>query len=182
MGPQRWESEYVNPYIPTQTTEEDYKWPSAKTRLTTHVICGLMSDLVNCKHRKEYGHTWLQFSLLRSGVISNTNSAVSSLECQCHDMFCSIMIQRSWVQSGQVKLRVYSMAVYVIQIWTKIMSYVGVCPKDKGLLICFGILLRSGETITIACSITPLPQWITESISRRKTVSDDLQSRSRCYT
>ena len=28
------------------------KWPSAITRLTAHFACGLMSDLVTCKHRK----------------------------------------------------------------------------------------------------------------------------------
>ena len=33
------------------------KWSSVITRLTTHCTCGLMSDLVICKHRKEYGRT-----------------------------------------------------------------------------------------------------------------------------
>ena len=33
------------------------KWPSAITMLTTHFMCGLMSDLVICKHRKENSHT-----------------------------------------------------------------------------------------------------------------------------
>ena len=33
------------------------KWPFAITRLTAHCTCGLMSDLVICKHRKEYSHT-----------------------------------------------------------------------------------------------------------------------------
>ena len=30
-----------------------------------------MSDLVICKHRKEYGHTWHRISLLKPGVIKN---------------------------------------------------------------------------------------------------------------
>ena len=33
------------------------KWPSAVTRLTAHLTCGLMSDLEICKHGNEYGHT-----------------------------------------------------------------------------------------------------------------------------
>ena len=35
--------------------EEDFNWPSAITRLRAQFTCGLMSDLVFCKHRKEYG-------------------------------------------------------------------------------------------------------------------------------
>ena len=31
-----------NPYIHTQTFEDDEKWPSAITRLTAHFICGLI--------------------------------------------------------------------------------------------------------------------------------------------
>ena len=46
--------ECVKPYIPSQTPEEDYKWPSAITRLTVHFACGLMSDLVICKHEIQY--------------------------------------------------------------------------------------------------------------------------------
>ena len=43
------------------------KWLSGNTRLTVHFMCGLMSDLVMCKCRKEYayGHAWHQMSLLR---------------------------------------------------------------------------------------------------------------------
>ena len=32
------------------------KWLCATTRLTSHFMCDLMSDLVYFKHRKEYGH------------------------------------------------------------------------------------------------------------------------------
>ena len=39
------------------------------TRLTTHFMCGLMSDLLICKFIKTYGHTWHRMSLLRPGVI-----------------------------------------------------------------------------------------------------------------
>ena len=37
-------------------------WPSAITRLTAHVMCALVSDLVICKRRKEHGHTGHQIS------------------------------------------------------------------------------------------------------------------------
>ena len=37
-----------NPYIPTQSPEEDKRWPYAITRLTAHFMCGRMSDLVVC--------------------------------------------------------------------------------------------------------------------------------------
>ena len=57
------------------------KWESAITRLTVHYICGLVSDLVICKHREECGHTWHGMSFLRPGVIKqhkpNTNIVVS---------------------------------------------------------------------------------------------------------
>ena len=46
------------------------KRPSAITSLTDQFTCGLMSDLVICKHIKEYGHTWHQMSLMRPGVIA----------------------------------------------------------------------------------------------------------------
>ena len=51
-------SEYSNSHIPTQTPEEDLKWLFAITRLTVHCCCGLMNDLVICKCRKRYGHTY----------------------------------------------------------------------------------------------------------------------------
>ena len=44
------------------------KRPSAITRLTAHIACGLMFDLVICKHRKEYGLIWHWMSLPRPGV------------------------------------------------------------------------------------------------------------------
>ena len=43
--------------------------PSAITSLTAHFTCGVMSDLMICKHTKDYGHTSHQMSLLRPGVI-----------------------------------------------------------------------------------------------------------------
>ena len=47
-----------------------WKWHIyANTRLTAHFMCGLMSDLVICKFRKKYSHTWHWMSLLRPGVI-----------------------------------------------------------------------------------------------------------------
>ena len=46
----------------------------AITRLTTHITCDLMSDLVICKHRKEYGLTWHRMSLLRPDVIEQNKS------------------------------------------------------------------------------------------------------------
>ena len=42
---------------------------SAITRLTDNFKCDLMSDLVICKHRKEYGHTQHWMSLLTPDVI-----------------------------------------------------------------------------------------------------------------
>ena len=47
----------VHSNIPTQTPDENKKWPSAITRLTAHFTFGLMSDLVICSHRKEYSRT-----------------------------------------------------------------------------------------------------------------------------
>ena len=44
-------SEYVNPYTHTNPRGR-LKWPYANTRLTAHIICGLMSDLVICNFRK----------------------------------------------------------------------------------------------------------------------------------
>ena len=46
-----------------------WMWSSAIIKLTAHFMCGLMSDLVTCKHRKEYGYTWHWMSFLRPGVI-----------------------------------------------------------------------------------------------------------------
>ena len=37
-------------------------------RLTAHFTCGLILDLVICKHTKLYGHRWHQISLLRPCV------------------------------------------------------------------------------------------------------------------
>ena len=51
-SPQGWQSEYVNPYIPTQNPRGRLKWPYTITRLTAHFMCGLMSNLVICKFRK----------------------------------------------------------------------------------------------------------------------------------
>ena len=45
------------------------KWPSAIIRLTAHFMCGLMSDLVIFKHRKEHGRTQHRMSLLKPSVI-----------------------------------------------------------------------------------------------------------------
>ena len=58
-------------YSPHRTLR-NIKYPSTITRLTAHFnsICGLMSNLVVCKHRKRaYGHTLPRMSLLRPGVI-----------------------------------------------------------------------------------------------------------------
>ena len=33
------------------------KYPSAITRMSVHFVCGLMSDLVICKIRKQYART-----------------------------------------------------------------------------------------------------------------------------
>ena len=46
------------------------KWLYAITGLTAHFTCGLMSGLVNCKHRKECGHTWHWMSLLRPDFVN----------------------------------------------------------------------------------------------------------------
>ena len=48
-------------------------WGSAIIRLTAHFICGLMSALVICMHRKERGHKKRhRMFLLKSGVMNNT--------------------------------------------------------------------------------------------------------------
>ena len=46
----------VNLYIPTQTSKEELKWPSAATILVAHFTCSLISALVVYKQRKEYDH------------------------------------------------------------------------------------------------------------------------------
>ena len=61
-------SEYVTHSYPHKPRRK-INWPSVVTRLTAHVTCGLMSDLIFCKHRKEYNYTWHRMSLLRLGVI-----------------------------------------------------------------------------------------------------------------
>ena len=48
-----------------QNPEEDYM---AIYRLTAHFIWGVMSELMICKHGKEYGYTWHRMPLPRSGV------------------------------------------------------------------------------------------------------------------
>ena len=44
---------------------------STTARLTTHFTYGLMSAVMICKQRKEYGHAWLQMSILRQDVIKH---------------------------------------------------------------------------------------------------------------
>ena len=44
------------------------KLPSAIIKLTAHFTCSLMSTLMICKYRKEYGHAWHWMSILRPGV------------------------------------------------------------------------------------------------------------------
>ena len=45
------------------------------------IICCLMSDLVNCKYRKEYGYTWHWMSLLRPSVIKQHKILLWGLSC-----------------------------------------------------------------------------------------------------
>ena len=61
------------------------KWPSAVTRLTAHFTCGMMSDLVICKHRNEYKLKLLKPRAGRPGLPpikcigrSNNNTAANS--------------------------------------------------------------------------------------------------------
>ena len=59
-GPSGVISEYVNPYIPTYTPEEYWSdHMQSITRLTAHVMCGLMSDLVICKFRRIWSYMTL---------------------------------------------------------------------------------------------------------------------------
>ena len=66
--PRGCESEYVNPYIPTQTPEKDYSAHQRIFSLAVQLTCDLMSPLVIYTQR-ECGHTWHWMSLLRPGVI-----------------------------------------------------------------------------------------------------------------
>ena len=43
---------HTHPHKP----QRDIKGPSAITRLTTHFTCGLMSDLVICKHKRVWSY------------------------------------------------------------------------------------------------------------------------------
>ena len=60
---------YVNPYITHTNPWGRLKWSYGIIRLTAYFMCGLMSDLVLCKFRKRYGHTWHRMSLLGPDVI-----------------------------------------------------------------------------------------------------------------
>ena len=46
------------------------KWQSSITKLTTHIMCGLMSDLI-CKHRKRLWPYMTPNSLPRPGVVKH---------------------------------------------------------------------------------------------------------------
>ena len=46
------------PITYSHKTLREINWPSAVTGHTSHVMRGLVFDLVICKHKKEYGHTW----------------------------------------------------------------------------------------------------------------------------
>ena len=51
-------SHYIVPYPLSTCCLRKIRWPSAITWLTVLFRCELISDLVICKHRKGYGHTW----------------------------------------------------------------------------------------------------------------------------
>ena len=68
------------------------KCPYIITWLTAHFVCGLMSDLVICKFRKD-GHTWHRMSLLRPGVIKQ-HWVIWSASCcwTMHDLIAHVSI------------------------------------------------------------------------------------------
>ena len=73
----------ISPFSPIEQfgfhkLAERFKLSLVITRLTAHFTCGLMSDLVICKCRKEYGHEWHQMSLLRPAVIKNKKNSYSN--------------------------------------------------------------------------------------------------------
>ena len=50
------------------------KWPSAITRLTAHCTCGLMSDLVICRHKKVWLYVTPNILIKTRCKLNNTNS------------------------------------------------------------------------------------------------------------
>ena len=62
-----WLHSFLFPYIP-------HKPMTMCNHQADHFMCGLMSDLVICKYRKEYGHVWHRISFLRPCVNENTLS------------------------------------------------------------------------------------------------------------
>ena len=60
--------EHVCSCMPTQILRK-INWSFAIVILKGPVRCGLMSDLVLCNHRNEYGFTCHRMSLLRSDII-----------------------------------------------------------------------------------------------------------------
>ena len=61
----------------------DMKWPSATTRLTTQFTSGLISDLVICKHRKEYGHKYMTLDVLTETRCNKTTQTQAQFYVYC---------------------------------------------------------------------------------------------------
>ena len=79
------------------------EWPYAITRLTAHFMCGLMSDLVFCKHKKEDDQTWHWMPLLNQLSLNNTNTVlalhVSTMECNSKGQalfWCQLVFGPFW--------------------------------------------------------------------------------------
>ena len=62
------------------------------TMLTAHITCGLMSNLVMCKHRKKYDHTWHPMSLLEPSITKQKKTPNS---CTFHDLHTAHLFPNS---------------------------------------------------------------------------------------
>ena len=72
---------YTNTQPLKKTTSDHLQSPGF------HQACGLMSDLVICKHRIQCGHTWYRMSSLRSGVIKWHKTQLSLFKQRNHWKF-----------------------------------------------------------------------------------------------
>ena len=111
--------------IHTTQPPEEVKWPSAISRLAALYICGLMSGLVICKDRKEYGHTWHWMSYLRPGVIKQHKLLTSLWGFKHIVLFRSICIKQIHILQWLDQLHTITLRVKatIHQVTTMLVTY-----------------------------------------------------------
>ena len=75
---------YVNPYMPTQSLEEDYR-PYPVTKLPARFTCGLMSALVICNQRKSVVIHDTECSYWKQVLLNNPRSNQATIMITSHD-------------------------------------------------------------------------------------------------